>query len=278
MSIKKRIKNRLSEYQSLAVWGAGGLGRLAMKYWLPTNKVNLVVDSNNYGGRLAGIVVNAPKDINLSKTEAVIICTGAHLSVLRDLRNCGYKGHAYYIYELFLPTDGVKLNELQALAVDIAVTKNDPWPLFLMLKPQILVNITFRLGGWANQGILRRPLYWVIFIFHQLNCILFSIQLPLGTNIGPGLLFAHYGTVVFTRRAQIGAFFTVYHGCTIGTNDSGQGPIIGNYVFQYAGSHVLGRCKLGDHCRIGANAVALNLACEPRSTIVGIPAHAVTHG
>ena len=279
MSIPKRIQQRLSSYRRLAVWGAGGLGRIAMRYWLPGEKVVLAVDSNPAVGQTLGnCTVCRPDEADFTGIDAVVICSGAHLAVLRDLRARGFSGPAVYIYELFLPADGSGLSELQALAVDIAVTKNDPWPLFLLLKPQILVNITFRLGNWASQGGWRLPLYWLFFLLHHGVCLLLSIQLPLGTPIGPGLLFAHYGTIVFTKRARIGAFFTIYHGCTVGTNDSGQGPVIGNYVSQYAGSHVLGRCRIGDRSRIGANAVALNLECAAESTVVGIPARIVERG
>ena len=105
--------------------------------------------------------------------------------------------------------------------------------------------------------------------------ILFSIQLPLGTAIGPGLAFAHFGTIVFTRKARIGNFFTIYHGCTIGTNDTGEGPEIGDFVCQYSGSHILGRCKIGNQSRIAANAVVLDFECGPNCTVAGIPARVV---
>ena len=273
MSIPNRIQQRLSGYRRLAVWGAGGLGRIAMRYWLPGEKVVLAVDSNAATGQmLGGQAVCLPDAADFSAIDAVIVCTAARLEVMRELRARGFAGPAFYVYELFLPADGSKLGELQALAVDIAVTKSDPWPLFLLLKPQILVNITFRIGNWASRGGWRLPLYWLFFLLHHFVCLLLSIQLPLGTSIGPGLLFAHYGTIVFTRRARIGSFFTIYHGCTIGTNDSGQGPVVGDYVFQYAGSHVLGRCRIGDRSRIGANAVAVDIECGPESTVVGVPA------
>lgn len=276
MSVRARIRQRLSAYRRIAVWGAGGLGRTAMRYWLPSEKIIMAVDSNAVPGQKLGeIPVVSPQTARFDGIDMVVICTGAHLEVSHELRNRGYTGPAAYVYALFLPENDAGLDELQALAVDIAVTKNDCWPQFLLLKPQILVNITFRLANWASQGGWRLPFYWIFYVLHHFVCLLLSIQLPVGTAIGPGLLFAHYGTIVFTRRAQIGAFFTIYHGCTVGTNDTGQGPVIGNFVYQYAGSHVLGRCRIGDYSRIGANAVALNIECGPESTVVGIPARVI---
>lgn len=278
MSLKSRIDHRLSSHRHLAVWGAGGLGRTAARYWLPTNKIKLVIDSNAASAnRLAGVAVVTPKVADFTNIDAVVICTSAHLSARRDLLATGYEGPVFYIYELFLPEGDIRLNELQCLAIDIAITKNNSWPLFLLLKPQILVNVTFRIGNWASEGALLRPLYWLFFLLHQLVCVVFSIQLPLRTSIGPGLLFAHYGTIVFTQRSRIGSFFTIYHGCTVGTNDSGQGPVIGDFVYQYAGAHVLGKCLIGDQTRIGANAVVLDMQCAPRSTLIGVPARIVGH-
>lgn len=277
MSLRSRINQRLTNYDRLAIWGAGGLGQTAIRYWLPSRKVRVVVDSRATPGRcLDGWEVYPPQALDCSSIDAVVICTSAQLSARRDLLALGYTGPAFYIYELFLPSSGMPLTPLESLAVDIAVSKNNSWPLFLLLKPQILVNMTFRVTNWASEHWWRRPVYWMLYILHHFVCLLLSIQLPIKTSIGPGLIFAHYGTIVFTQRARIGSFFTIYHGCTVGTNDSGEGPIIGDYVSQYAGSHVLGHCKIGDKSRIGANAVVLNIECPPEATLVGVPAQIVT--
>lgn len=277
MSIRHRIKNHLANYRSVVIWGAGGLGRTALRYWLPLEKVAMVVDSNPAaaGRSLGGFFVRAPDGIDFTSIDSVVICTSAYLKVIPDLLARGFKGPVFYVYDLFLPCGEEPLTELQALAIDLAAAKNDNWLLFLLMKPQILVNFTFRVGNWSSLGGWRLPLYWLMFVLHQLTCLLTSIQLPLGTSIGPGLVFAHYGTIVFTRRARIGAFFTIYHGCTVGTNDSGEGPVIGSFVSQYAGSHVLGRCQIGDRSRIGANAVVLDYSCNAESTLVGIPARVI---
>lgn len=275
MKIQNNIRTRLSNYSRLAVWGAGGLGKTAIRDWLPKDLVTLVVDSNPglAGVRLANCNVEDASNADFSSVDAIVICTSAYLEVRKELTRRGYTNPTFYIYELFLPQNGVDdFSDLDALAIDIAVSKNDIWPRFLLLKPQIIVNITFRIGNWSSRNSWRRPIYWLFFFLHHIACLATSIQLPLGTPIGPGLLFAHYGTIVFTRRAKIGAFFTIYHGCTVGTNDSGDGPFIGDFVYQYAGSHVLGKCHIGDRARIGANAVVLDFNSPPAVTLVGVPA------
>ncbi len=268
------VADRLSSYQRIAVWGAGGLGRTALLHWLPREKVVIVTDGNsNVIGRElpSGHRVVTPDALDAATYDAVVICTSVHLEVRDELRRRGSKLPVHYIYELFIPASGVT-NELQALTIDIAATKTQVWPLYLMTRPQVMVNITFRLTNWLALRWQLAPLYWIMWFLHHVACLLTSIQLPPGTSVGPGLIFAHYGTIVFTKRAKIGAFFTIYHGCTVGTNDSGEGPVIGDFVSQYAGSHVLGRCRIADHTRIGANAVLLNLETRPSSTVVGIPA------
>ena len=278
MSLRRTIERRLSGYKTVAVWGAGGLARTAVRYWLPVEKMLAVVDSHEAAqGRSVGpFVSRSPDNFDFSAVDAVIVCASAFLEVENAVRARGFAGPVHFVYELFLDGDGEQpIGDLDALCIDIAATKNDNWFRFILMKPQILVNMTFRFGNWCARRPLLAPIYWLMFFVHQCACLLTSIQLPLGTPIGPGLVFAHYGAIVFTQRARIGAFFTIYHGCTVGTNDSGQGPVIGDFVYQYAGSHVLGECLIGNRSRIGANAVVLDQQCEAGSTLVGIPARVV---
>jgi serine O-acetyltransferase len=278
VSLKRRIAIRLDCYRRCAVWGAGGLGRTALRKWLPAGKVELVIDTNLAGNMMPGsaIPVVAPEELPGAEVDVVIVCSSAYLEIADQLRNLGYTGDYIYIYELFLPKAGKQgLGDLACLGIDIAATKNEWWLPFLFRKPQIFINVTFRVGNWLQKLPYLMPLYWLMFALHHTMCVILSIQLPLRTRIGPGLVFAHFGTIVFTQRAQVGAFFTIYHGCTVGTNDSGGSPVIGSFVCQYAGAHVLGDCQIGSHSRIGANAVVLDEKCEDGSTLVGLPARVV---
>ncbi len=116
------------------------------------------------------------------------------------------------------------------------------------------------------------PLYWVLYPMHYFFCMLTSIQLPLNVQAGPGLIFAHPGTIVFTGRAKLGSFVTIYHCCTIGTTSNGGYPIIDDFVTIYTGSHVLGNTKIGKHSKVGALSLLLDFKGEDYSTIAGIPA------
>jgi serine O-acetyltransferase len=279
MLLRKRVKSRLLSYERIAVWGAGGLGKTAYKYWLPQYKVKFFVDSNEILAKkfIKNCPILSPESVDFLDIDLVIICTSAQISALSHLEALQYKGEVIYIYELFLPSGDFKSTHIESLLIDIAATKNTSWIKFLILKPQIIINITYRLANWARESKWSFILYLLIAPIHYFFCLVLSIQLPLKTIIGPGLIFAHYGTIVFTERAKIGAFFTIYHGCTVGTNDSGIGPIIGDFVTQYAGSHILGRCNIGGMSRVGANAVVLDLECPNKTSLVGVPARVILY-
>ena len=279
MSVRSDIAARLAPYRRVVVWGAGGLGRNAVASWLPRQKIVRIVDGNpeKVGTLVDGIPIRSIDTISTGDFDCLVICTNAHSEVRATLTNAHVTVPVHYIYELFLPEAGwATMSPLQKLSVDIAATKNAPWPILLLQKPQILVNFSFRWLEWSQSMRLLYPIVPLLYVFHYWMCVVFSIQLPHKTRIGPGLIFAHFGTIVFTSRANIGAFFTIYHGCTVGTDSSGAGPLIEDFVTQFAGSHVLGKCKLGRNVRVGANAVVLGLEAPEGSSVVGVPARVLS--
>lgn len=270
------VTENLRSKSNIAVWGLGGLGKAALKYWLPKGKIKLGFDAHaKEKFYIEGVKCIPPSREALVGINVVVITSTAYAQIIAALDSLGFSGEKIYIYELFCKSDISEVGELEALKIDLLATKGSSAVKLLLDKPQVLVNITFRLGRWSHNSWPRLPLYYLFYVLHALVCVIFSIQLPLNTKIGPGLIFAHYGTIVFTSRAKIGSFFTVYHGCTVGTNDTGEGPVIGNFVTQFAGSHILGRCKIGDYTRVGANSVVLNLTCNQNSTVVGCPARTI---
>ena len=44
MFIKNKIKKYLTQYNSVVLWGAGGLAKTALKYWLPNDKIIYIID------------------------------------------------------------------------------------------------------------------------------------------------------------------------------------------------------------------------------------------
>ena len=272
MSIKNKIDNFLPQNKTIAVWGAGGLGQASFKYYLNPSKIDFVIDKTKHGQSLFNKTILPPEKMDFTKVDILIICSAAHAQIRTQAESLGFKGKVYYIYELIAEVFKDSSSEFDALKLDIYAVKNANIFRLFLDKPQLLVNLTFRTGNFLSKHWYLAPLYWIMYFLHAITCLLTSIQLPLKTQIGPGLGFAHYGTIVFSKRAQIGSFFTIYHGCTVGTNFTGKAPVIGDFVTQYAGSHILGDSNIADHCVIGANSVALDIDSAQGDTIIGAPA------
>lgn len=69
-----------------------------------------------------------------------------------------------------------------------------------------------------------------------------------------------YG-IFISQRAKIGKGCVIYHQVTIGSNDlknSGGAPRIGNNCLIGAGAKVIGNVYVGNHVRIGANAIVVD--------------------
>ncbi|MEO8021601.1 MAG: serine O-acetyltransferase [Polaromonas sp.] len=116
-------------------------------------------------------------------------------------------------------------------------------------------------------------------LFSMLNVLIFGIEVSPQVQIGGGLFLPHtVGTVLGAEC--IGDNCTIMQGVTLGTSEPDMGftvserPVIGNNVLIGAGAKVIGRIKIGDHAKIGANAVVL---CDvpAYAVAVGVPARIV---
>lgn len=112
--------------------------------------------------------------------------------------------------------------------------------------------------------------------FSMLNVMIFGIEVSPQVQIGGGLFLPHtVGTVLGAER--IGDNCTILQGVTLGTSEPDMGftvfmrPIIGNNVLIGAGAKVIGRVTIGDHAKVGANAVVLR-DVPAYGVAVGVPA------
>ena len=125
-----------------------------------------------------------------------------------------------------------------------------------------------------NIPIIKYVFRLVSLILNLISEILFGINLPASTDIGPGLYIAHIGNIVVHHNVKVGEKLRISHGVTIGQKGEGYDdsvPIIGDKVYIGAGAKVLGGIKIGDGVWIGANAVVIN-DLPKNVTAVGIPA------
>jgi serine O-acetyltransferase len=114
------------------------------------------------------------------------------------------------------------------------------------------------------------------FLRHRIWSVVTGADIPLGTNIGGGLLLLHPNGVVIHGDSEIGPNCLIFQQVTVGLGAGGV-PKIGGHVDIGAGAKILGNIAIGDHAKIGANAVVLQ-DVPSGATAVGIPARIVSKG
>jgi serine O-acetyltransferase len=110
---------------------------------------------------------------------------------------------------------------------------------------------------------------------HRFWSAVTGADIPLGTRIGGGLLLPHPNGIVIHPDTTIGPNCLIFQQVTLGggTDDA---PRIGGHVDIGTGAKILGGISIGDHSKIGANAVVLT-DVPAFSTAVGIPARIIAH-
>lgn len=94
--------------------------------------------------------------------------------------------------------------------------------------------------------------------------------------IGPGLALVHYGTVVISTHARLGANCKIHTGVNIGATSGGnEAASIGDNVYIGPGAKIIGNVRVGDNACIGANAVVVT-DVEAGVTVGGIPAKKIS--
>jgi len=116
----------------------------------------------------------------------------------------------------------------------------------------------------------------------RLNAFLFDVTIGNHVRAGGGLLIAH-GHVVLDGWTTLGKRVEINPFVTLGIGNSSRrpfelwGPEIGDDVNIGTGAKVIGRVKVGEGVKIGANAVVVS-DIPPFHTAVGVPARAIPGG
>ncbi len=108
---------------------------------------------------------------------------------------------------------------------------------------------------------------------HRLWSVVTGADIPLNSSIGGGLLIPHPNGIVIHPGARIGPNCLIFQQVTIG-EQRGRVPTIGGHVDFGAGAKVLGGIVVGDHARIGANAVVL-ADVPAHASVAGVPARII---
>jgi serine acetyltransferase len=271
--MRKQVEHLLSDYNRLAVWGAGSAAAQAVREWLPKDKIVCLVesDADNTGKTRFGYNIQPPSALEEMAIDCIVVCTDSYNEILQEMALSESTTPVIHIYDLLCGDDEGK-NELSRLVIDIRVQKHKNWVEFLLDRPQILVNVTYRLTRACSGIALLLPVYYLLRFLHTIVSVYFSISLPPTVKAGAGLVFQHFGSIVLHPNTRLGRFARIYQGATIGANDKGEVPVIKDFVTIYHGAAVLGKCVIGSHARVGAMALAINLTSDCPCTIYGQPA------
>lgn len=144
-------------------------------------------------------------------------------------------------------------------------------------KPGFRAVAVHRFGTWrmgVRSPLLRAPLSLLYrFLFRRVRNR-YGIELPYSVRLGRRVVFEHQSGIVIHGASVIGDDCIIRQNCTLGirrVDDLGGAPVLGRGVDVGAGACILGAIKIGDHARIGANAVVLTDV--PASALaVGVPA------
>lgn len=103
-------------------------------------------------------------------------------------------------------------------------------------------------------------LYFVARMFCEMGRFLTGIEIHPGAQIGSRLVIDHGMGLVVGETTIIGDDCIIFHGVTLGGlkfDPVKRHPTIGNKVLIGSGAKILGNIRLGNGCRIGANAVVI---------------------
>jgi serine O-acetyltransferase len=158
-----------------------------------------------------------------------------------------------------------------------AVFQNDPAAKSVF---EVVLTYSGLHAIWAHRiahWFYRKGWFTVARVISQISRFFTGIEIHPGARIGKRLFIDHGMGVVIGETCEIGDDVVLYQGVTLGGTGKESGkrhPTIGNNVVISSGAKVLGSFTIGDHSKIGANAVVLS-EVPPYSTVVGLKARVV---
>jgi len=126
--------------------------------------------------------------------------------------------------------------------------------MFNYLHPDHYAMFLYLLANSVSRLDRGNPLAFRLF---YLNKVLHGLEAYHDTELPEVFQFMHpLGTIL--GQAKYGNYFCVYQGCSVGSDEDGNFPEIGNHVVLYSGSSVIGRSKVGNNVVIGTKALVLD--------------------
>ena len=172
---------------------------------------------------------------------------------------------------LTLPSDPLEAGWAQVRLEDLAAHHQDRH------APGYLALRNHRFGNWrmtVSPKAARAPLSVLYRRRARYLRNVVGVELPYDARVGRRVTIEHNGGIVVHGRTVIGDGCVLRQGCTLGIrslNRLDEAPVLGAGVELGAGAVLMGRVRLGDGSRVGANAVVTR-DVPAGVTVVGVPA------
>jgi serine O-acetyltransferase len=148
-------------------------------------------------------------------------------------------------------------------------------------RPGFRAVAVHRFGVW-RMGIrpkaLRAPLSLLYRMLFRRVRNRYGIELPYSVQLGRRVIVEHQSGIVIHGATVIGDDCIIRQNCTLGIRsmtDLDGAPVLGRSVHVGAGAVIMGRVRVGDCARIGANAVVLD-DVPAGALAIGVPARVRT--
>ena len=110
-------------------------------------------------------------------------------------------------------------------------------------------------------------------VIYKAVSFLYHIEIPITTNIGPGLFIGHPYGITINPKATLGSNCNIHKGVTIGQENRGKRkgtPKIGDCVWIGVNATVVGNITIGEDVLIAPNSY-VNRDIPPHSIVLGNP-------
>ena len=154
-----------------------------------------------------------------------------------------------------------------------AILKNDPAAknIEFLLYPSLHAIVVHR---YISHPLYEIKIPFVPRLFSQIMRFLTGIEIHPGAKIGKGFFIDHGMGTVIGETVEIGKNCVMFHNVTLGGTGKHKGkrhPIIGDNVVIGTGAILLGRVKVGNNVKIGADTFIMNKKIPDNCTVVGTP-------
>lgn len=148
------------------------------------------------------------------------------------------------------------------------------------LKPYCSILIWYRVTNFFFQkkGFINAIAFKTSKLFLRHFQYKTGIQIPYSVQVGRGIRFMHYNSIVISSISTIGDYCTIFNDVTIGQSYSFKykgAPKIGNNVVIFTGAKIIGNITIGNNVIIGANSVVIRDVPD-NCVVAGIPAKVIS--